>query len=50
MMARVKNIFGRQIHNRECPKALGVHNPSDLVSLRPWCFKVYASVRLWCCF
>jgi hypothetical protein len=34
-MARAKNIFGRRISNRECPKALGVYSPSDPVNLRP---------------
>jgi hypothetical protein len=34
MMARAKNIFGERIRNKECPKALGVYNPSDSVSLR----------------
>jgi hypothetical protein len=34
MMARAKNFFGERIRNRECPKALGVYNLSDLVSLR----------------
>jgi hypothetical protein len=29
-MARAKNIFGGRIRNKECPKALGVYNPSDL--------------------
>jgi hypothetical protein len=50
MMARAKNIFGGRIDNRECPKALGVYNPSDPVCLRPWCCKVYESVRLGCWF
>jgi hypothetical protein len=50
MMACVKSIFGGRISNRECPKALGVYSPSDPVSLKPWCFKVYVSVRLWCWF
>jgi hypothetical protein len=36
MMARVKNIFGGQIRNKECPKVLGVYSPSDPVSFRPW--------------
>jgi hypothetical protein len=36
MAARVKNIFGGQIRNRKCPKAVGVYHPSDAVSLRPW--------------
>jgi hypothetical protein len=35
MMAHTKNIFGGQIRNRECPKALGVYSPSDPVSRRP---------------
>jgi hypothetical protein len=35
MMARAKNIFGKRIRNRECPKALGVYSPSDPVCLRP---------------
>jgi hypothetical protein len=35
MTARVKNIFGGQIRNWECPKALGIYNPSDLVCLQP---------------
>jgi hypothetical protein len=38
MMARAKNIFGGRIHNKECPKELGVYNPSDLVSFQPWHF------------
>jgi hypothetical protein len=33
MAARVKNIFGGRIHNWECPKALGVHHSSDVVSI-----------------
>jgi hypothetical protein len=33
--ARVKNIFGRCIRNRECPKALGVYRPFNTISLRP---------------
>jgi hypothetical protein len=37
-MARVKNIFGGRIHNKECPKALGVYRPSDLVSFRALLF------------
>jgi hypothetical protein len=49
-MARTKSFFGGQISNRECPKALGVYNPSDLVSLLPWCFNVYASIRPRCSF
>jgi hypothetical protein len=36
MAARVKNIFGGQIRNRKCPKAVGVYHHSDMVSLRPW--------------
>jgi hypothetical protein len=36
MMARVKNIFSWRIHNRECPKALGMYHLSDPVSLRSW--------------
>jgi hypothetical protein len=36
MAARVKNIFGGRIRNRECPKALGVYHPFDVVGLRPW--------------
>jgi hypothetical protein len=35
MIARVKNIFGGRICNKECPKALGIYNPTDPVSLRP---------------
>jgi hypothetical protein len=35
MTTRVKNIFDGWIRNRECPKALGIYHPSDLVSLRP---------------
>jgi hypothetical protein len=35
MIARVKNIFGGWIHNKECPKARGIYNPADPVSLRP---------------
>jgi hypothetical protein len=35
MMAHVKNIFGGRIRNKECPKALGIYSPADLVSLRP---------------
>jgi hypothetical protein len=34
MIARAKNIFGVQIRNKECPKALGIYSPADLVSLR----------------
>jgi hypothetical protein len=33
MTARVKNIFGGRIRNRECPKALGMYHPFDPVSL-----------------
>jgi hypothetical protein len=36
MMARAKNIFGRRIRNKECPKALEVYSPSDPVSFRPF--------------
>jgi hypothetical protein len=32
MMAHTKNIFGGRICNKECPKALGLYNPSDPVS------------------
>jgi hypothetical protein len=35
MAARAKSIFGGRIRNRECPKALGIYNPSDPVCLRP---------------
>jgi hypothetical protein len=35
MMARAKNIFDGRIRNKECPKALGIYNPADPVSLRP---------------
>jgi hypothetical protein len=35
MMAHAKNIFGRRIRNRECPKALGIYSPADLVCIRP---------------
>jgi hypothetical protein len=38
MIARAKNIFGGQIRNKECPKALGLYSPSDPVSFRPWPF------------
>jgi hypothetical protein len=31
-MARAKNIFGGRTRKKECPKALGVYSPSDLVS------------------
>jgi hypothetical protein len=37
MMARAKNIFGGRIRNKECPKALGVYSPSDLVSFQSCC-------------
>jgi hypothetical protein len=37
MMARVKNIFGGRIRNKECPKALEVYNPSDPVSFQSCC-------------
>jgi hypothetical protein len=37
MMAHVKNIFGGHIRNKECPKALGVYSPSDLVSFDLYC-------------
>jgi hypothetical protein len=33
MAARVTNILGGYIHNRECPKALRVYRPSDAVSV-----------------
>jgi hypothetical protein len=33
MIARVKNIFGGRIRNRECPKAFGMYHPSDPVNL-----------------
>jgi hypothetical protein len=36
MIARAKNIFGGRIRNEECPKALGIYNPADPVSFRPW--------------
>jgi hypothetical protein len=32
MIARAKNIFGGQIRNKECPKALGLYSPSDPLS------------------
>jgi hypothetical protein len=32
-MAHAKNIFGGQIRNKECPKALGIYSPADPVSL-----------------
>jgi hypothetical protein len=35
MTARGKSIFDGQIRNRECPKALGIYNPSDPVCLQP---------------
>jgi hypothetical protein len=35
MMAHAKNIVGGRICNMECPKALGVYNPSDPVCHRP---------------
>jgi hypothetical protein len=35
-MARAK-IFGGQIRNKECPKALRVYSPSDPVSFQSWC-------------
>jgi hypothetical protein len=35
MIARSKNIFGGRIRNKECPKALGIYSPADLVSPRP---------------
>jgi hypothetical protein len=38
MMARAKNTFGERICNKECLKALGVYNPFDPVSFRPWYF------------
>jgi hypothetical protein len=38
MIARAKNIFGGQIRNKECPKALGIYSPADPVSFRPWPF------------
>jgi hypothetical protein len=38
MIARAKNIFGGRIRNKECPKALGIYNPADLVSFQPWSF------------
>jgi hypothetical protein len=38
MIARAKNIFGGQIHNKEYPKALGIYSPTDPVSVRPWSF------------
>jgi hypothetical protein len=33
MMACAKNIFDGRIHNKECPKALGIYSPADPVSL-----------------
>jgi hypothetical protein len=38
MIARAKNIFGRRIRNKECPKALAIYSPVDPVSLQPWSF------------
>jgi hypothetical protein len=38
MIACAKNIFGRRIRNKECPKALGIYSPTDPVSLRPLVF------------
>jgi hypothetical protein len=35
MIAGAKNIFGRRIRNKECPKALGIYSPADPVNLRP---------------
>jgi hypothetical protein len=35
IMAHAKNIFGGRIRNTERPKALGVYNPFDPLSLRP---------------
>jgi hypothetical protein len=35
MTARANNILGGRIRNRECPKALGIYNPSDPIRLRP---------------
>jgi hypothetical protein len=34
MKARAKNNLGGRIRNKECPKALGIYNPADPVSLR----------------
>jgi hypothetical protein len=34
MTAWVKSIFGRRIRNGECPKALEMYHPSDLVHLQ----------------
>jgi hypothetical protein len=38
MTAHAKDIFGGRIRNKERPKVLGVYNPSDPVSFRPWPF------------
>jgi hypothetical protein len=35
MIARAKNIFDGRIRNKECPKALGIYNPTDPVSFQP---------------
>jgi hypothetical protein len=35
MIAHAKNIFGGRIHNKECPKELGIYSPADPVSFRP---------------
>jgi hypothetical protein len=35
MAAWMKNIFRERIRNWECLKALGVYQPSDVVSFRP---------------
>jgi hypothetical protein len=43
MIAHVKNIFGGRIRNKECPKALGLYNPSNPGSFRPWLFFEYMS-------
>jgi hypothetical protein len=40
MVARVKNIFTGCIRNWECPKALNVYRPSDVVSLGPCFFAI----------
>jgi hypothetical protein len=50
MIAHAKNIFSVRIRNKECPKALGVYNPSDLVcsDLDVYPSKVCARLRLWC--
>jgi hypothetical protein len=34
MKAHAKNNLGGRIRNKECPKALGIYNPADPVSLR----------------